>query len=377
MLQGGGAGCPRGARGVGARRVVLAVVAALMPGCAGWRGERSMEESEGVRIGDMAPRRGDEIVVAGRYFHTGAPVVLWTDAGGYDAYRTEKRFNDFDKRAWAEGGAIATPNRYGLRGAAALSEDEHDRLRGGGWTLDDLRGRVDQFMIHYDVCGTSRQCFKVLHDLRGLSVHFMLDVDGTIYQTLDVKERAWHGAEANDRSVGVEVAQIGAYRVGAEADKVLSEWYASDERGPYVTLPGWMGDGGVRTSGFVARPARAERVRGTIHGVELEQHDFTPEQYESLARLAATLHVALPAISLDYPRDQGGELITRELTEAELASHAGLVGHYHWTRGKTDPGPAFDWDRVVRRARELVGERALEPGLRHVQRVVPGVADAS
>ena len=28
---------------------------------------------------------GDEIVAAGQFFHTGAPVVLWTDADGYDA----------------------------------------------------------------------------------------------------------------------------------------------------------------------------------------------------------------------------------------------------------------------------------------------------
>ena len=36
-------------------------------------------------------RKGDEIVICGQYFHTGAPVVLWTDPGGYDAYRTERR----------------------------------------------------------------------------------------------------------------------------------------------------------------------------------------------------------------------------------------------------------------------------------------------
>ena len=28
---------------------------------------------------------------------------------------------------------------------------------------------------HFDAQGTSRHCFRVLHDLRGLSVHFMLD----------------------------------------------------------------------------------------------------------------------------------------------------------------------------------------------------------
>src|SRR5690242_2873266 len=42
-------------------------------------------------------RSGDEIVVCGQYFHTNTPVVLWTDPGGYDAYRVERRFAPFDK----------------------------------------------------------------------------------------------------------------------------------------------------------------------------------------------------------------------------------------------------------------------------------------
>ena len=47
--------------------------------------------------GTRAPRAGDEIVAAGEFFHTGTPVVLWTDAGGYDAYRVERRFSAFDE----------------------------------------------------------------------------------------------------------------------------------------------------------------------------------------------------------------------------------------------------------------------------------------
>jgi hypothetical protein len=34
-------------------------------------------EKPGARL----ERNGDEIVVAGQMFHTGAPVVLWTDLG--------------------------------------------------------------------------------------------------------------------------------------------------------------------------------------------------------------------------------------------------------------------------------------------------------
>src|SRR5438445_9309724 len=39
------------------------------------------------RPGALAARKGDEIVVAGQFFHTGTRVVLWMDPGGYDAYR--------------------------------------------------------------------------------------------------------------------------------------------------------------------------------------------------------------------------------------------------------------------------------------------------
>src|SRR4051794_18814176 len=44
------------------------------------------------RVGEPLARRGDEIVVCGQLFHTTAPVVLWTDPGGYDAYRVDRRF---------------------------------------------------------------------------------------------------------------------------------------------------------------------------------------------------------------------------------------------------------------------------------------------
>ena len=44
------------------------------------------------RAGEPLPRLGDEIVVCGQLVHTGAPVVLWLDPGGYDAYRAECRF---------------------------------------------------------------------------------------------------------------------------------------------------------------------------------------------------------------------------------------------------------------------------------------------
>ena len=156
-------------------------------------------------VGEQLPRQGDEIVVCGQLFHTTAPVVLWMDPGGYDAYRTERRFAPWERADWkssVEDANLDSPNRYGLR-KETLDAEDIERLRGGGWSLDELREVVDQFVMHYDVCGVSRRCFQVLHDGRCLSVHFMVDIDGTIYQTLDLKERAWHATISNGRSIGV------------------------------------------------------------------------------------------------------------------------------------------------------------------------------
>ncbi|QDU85085.1 N-acetyl-anhydromuranmyl-L-alanine amidase [Planctomycetes bacterium Pla163] len=300
------------------------------------------------RIGERLPRTGQEIVVAGQLFHVGAPVVLWIDEDGYDAYRPWKHFEAEDEGAEQKA-------RYGARrltpSGRAQTDAEALAAKNGQWSLADLREVVDQFVIHYDVCGTSEVCYRVLQDGRGLSVHFMLDVDGTIYQTLDLDERAWHATIANDRSVGIEIAQPGAATLADRGR--LDEWYEESASGgpTRVTLPERFGDGGVATTGFEGFSARAEPVVGAINGTELVQYDFTPQQYESLAKLTAALHRALPRIELDYPREADGSPLMRTMTRAEFDRHSGLIGHYHVQSNKQDPGPAFDWERVVRDAR--------------------------
>lgn len=309
-----------------------------------------------VEVGEQINRSGDEIMVCGQLFHTTAPVVLWTDPHGYDAYRVERRFGDFEQASWeatiAATSALSTPNRYGIR-KETLSEEQLKLVRGGGWTLPMLKEVVDQFVMHYDVCGVSQQCFKVLHDRRGLSVHFMLDIDGTIYQTLDLKERAWHATISNSRSIGVEIASIGAY---PEAKKeVLDKWYfPADDGGTLLRPPRSLGHLGLRTVPFYGRPDRPEVVVGTVQGVELYQYDFTPEQYDSLIKLTATLCRIFPKMKCEYPVDADGKLVPNVLAEEQWQSFQGVLGHYHVQKNKTDPGPAFNWEKVVNGAEELL-----------------------
>lgn len=313
--------------------------------------------------GAWEPRRGDEIVAAGQFFHTGTPVVLWMDPGGYDAYRVERRFGPIAKSDWedsqAEVPALTRPNRYGMR-LATLNSNEVEFVRGGGWDLQLLQKVVDQFVIHFDVCGTSRQCFKVLQDREDLSVHFLLDADGVIYQTLDLKERAFHATTSNDRYIGIEIANIGAYEV-TDTNSPLPQWYKRGADGQTVlTVPPGFGPNPFRTLNFVGHPARPEPVRGIIQGQDLMQYDFTPQQYAALIKLTAALCQVFPRIKCDYPRDASGRLIPRKLPDDQLRNYHGILGHYHIQTNKVDPGPAFQFDLVVNGARKLLGQRAIQ-----------------
>lgn len=298
-------------------------------------------------------RKGDEIVVAGQLFHTGTRVITWMDPHGYDAYRVDRRFSPLDEAGWEKTQAavkdLKNPARYGLR-RDSLSPDELERVRGGGWDLKTLQGVVDQFVMHYDVCGVSKQCFNVLHDHRGLSIHFMLDIDGTIYQTLDLKERAFHATISNTRSIGIEIANMGAYPPNDM--KVLNQWYQPDEKGrPRITIPASIKDPMIYTQNFTGYPARLQPVRGTIQNTELIQYDLTPQQYAALIKLTAALCKVFPKITCDVPREADGSVTPKKLPDPELKAYQGVLGHYHIQTNKTDPGPAFDWEKVINGAR--------------------------
>ncbi len=304
---------------------VCCVAAAAAGGLALLAGCRSVPQPPAAVAGVE-----DEIIVAGQRFHTGTRVITWQDPGGYNAY---------------QGGRTFTPRQGGL-GPAEIA-----RVQQRGWDLPALQKVVDQFVLHYDVCGLSKICFNVLQQQRGLSVHFLLDVDGTVYQTLDLQERALHATSSNDRSIGIEIANIGAYP--PDATEPLSLWYRQEKGGGTIlAVPARIRDPGIYTRGFIGRPARPAPVRGTLQGRRLVQYDFTPEQYAALTRLTATLCRVFPRIKCAYPRNLAGRLITGKLPDKTLASYHGVLGHYHIQANKTDPGPAFQWDKFIADVRQ-------------------------
>jgi Negative regulator of beta-lactamase expression len=275
---------------------------------------------------------GDEIIVAGKRFHTGTRVVTWMEPGGYNGYPEGRRM---------------VPRPTSLRDAKKPRDETPE------WTVRRLGKVVDQFVLHYDACGLSKICFDVLH-ARGLSVHFLLDVDGTIYQTLDLQERALHATTSNDRSIGIEIANIGAYP--PDAAQPLERWYRRDPGVPggvVLNVPAQVKEPRIFTPGFVGRPARPGPLSGVVQGQALLQQDLTPEQYAALAKLAAALCEIFPRLRCEIPRDAEGKVVARKLPDDELARYRGILGHYHIQQNKVDPGPAFQWERFIADVRRV------------------------
>lgn len=288
-----------------------------------------------------SPKIGEEIIVCGKRYNVGTPVILWFEPGGFDAY--------LSRPAFASQGPIGLryqPGRSFALPAEAGTNKELD--------LETLKDGVDLFVLHYDASGFSKRCFRALQDERQLSVHFFLDVDGTIYQSLDLREQAWHATKANPRSIGIEITNLGVF---APEDPSLDEWkkrdwYLREDGRLKLSIPASVGDPGILQSGpFYA--ARSEFLRGEINGRDWEQIDFTPQQYEALVKLTAVLLEIFPKIAAEFPRDTQGRVKNQVLEKTEFESFQGILGHYHVQPEKNDPGPAFDWEKFLTELRKL------------------------
>jgi N-acetyl-anhydromuramyl-L-alanine amidase AmpD len=276
-----------------------------------------------------------DIVVCGERIVVGVPVIRWFDPGGYSFYEP--------------GPVRSSEGPVGLRYQPGRSWAEPK----SGINRQRLAEHIDVLVVHYDACGFSRRCYELLQDEVMLSAHFLLDVDGTVYQTMDLRDEAWHGRFVNPRSIGIEMANIGVFAAdeSAEDPHKKRRWYVLDSGRLRMQIPTEFGDPRIRTAGpFFA--SRSEPVDGVIHGTRWRQVDFTPQQYASLAKLTAALRRVFPQIALDAPRTSDGHVRTDQLARTEIDSFKGILGHYHITTERNDPGPAFDWERYLRAVRE-------------------------
>jgi N-acetylmuramoyl-L-alanine amidase len=238
------------------------------------------------------------IIVCGKRYDVGHKVVTFDDDGGYSAYvphRTDKidQIYALDPAP----GLSQRATRYRLR-----------RFMGQSTRMRHLRGVVRQIVVHLDGCRDARMCYSVLHNQRGLSVHFMVDNDGTIYQCLDLLHCAYHAGGVNEISVGIEL----------------------QNRGDAARYPSYY-------------PGGRETVTCRIHGAQFLSYDFTGAQYTAMIRLCKVLSRIFD-VPLTSPHENGQQVWT---TISGVRNYRGFLGHYHLSKDKWDPGP-WDFYRLFR-----------------------------
>jgi N-acetyl-anhydromuramyl-L-alanine amidase AmpD len=137
--------------------------------------------------------------------------------------------------------------------------------------------------------------FETLRE-RGLSVHFVVEADGTVWQFADCDRRCSHAGPANGWSIGIEIVN--------PAGATLSAKDSADGR----TV-----------------------AECSIRGRRVRHASFTAAQTRSALALTRAVCAAW---GLPF-RARAGE---GTATARELADFRGVLGHYEISDQKTDPG---------------------------------------
>lgn len=164
---------------------------------------------------------------------------------------------------------------------------------------------IDLFVLHWTAGeGGGPECFSVL-DQRELGVEFCIDIQGVIWQFADpVLVDTFDAGYVNPRSIGVE-----------------------------ITNYGFRNDPSEVPSRGKQRPLYQTSIRNKRRTLAR----FWPEQLVSAIALVDAVTGALPSIPRNLP-GMDGQLFTGTATRGQIAHYAGVIGHFHLSDEKSDPG---------------------------------------
>ncbi len=182
--------------------------------------------------------------------------------------------------------------------------------------------QIEMIVVHFTASGSSTGtvCWFTSPQSK-VSAHYVLDRDGRIVQLVKDGDTAWHAGlpedlvrndtiRPNSRSIGIEIVNWGLLE---KKDNKYFNWTGNEYLGQVV-----------EAGGKYCEP-------------------YTAAQYESLIELVSYLCKRY-SVPIQYPPLGPG--IYYEKAQ-DLADFKGILGHSAINKGKSDPGPHFDWARLM------------------------------
>lgn len=174
---------------------------------------------------------------------------------------------------------------------------------------------VCQIILHHDAALSADACWKALN-AKGLSTHFCVDNDGTVWQFLDpVSQVAWHAMGHISDGGPIRQASFNWRSIGIDISNAVLPTFASKYKPP------------------------RQQATLTIHGKPVTGLLPYPHQVEVVLKLIQVLREHFPAVPL----------VTRTETRwvGDLRPDTpGIWGHLHINRHKIDPF-GFPFERIT------------------------------
>jgi N-acetyl-anhydromuramyl-L-alanine amidase AmpD len=194
---------------------------------------------------------------------------------------------------------------------------------------------IDWIVIHYTASGSGRGVLSWFKNPSArVSAHYVLDRDGTIYQVVKDEDTAWHAGLAARRGLSDEE---NAKR--RERDASLQP----NQRGVGIEVVNW---GLLRRDGdnyFTWFNNWTTPYTGEVKAAKGRHWAaYTEQQYEKLVSLVSFLCKKYE-VPVQFPAHGPG---TYHAEGSDLSNFRGLLGHEAIDNTKTDPGGAFDWERL-------------------------------
>lgn len=161
---------------------------------------------------------------------------------------------------------------------------------------------IDAIIVHWDVTPNAPRTYRVLKHV-GLSSHFCIDNDGTIYQFADPKDIAKHCGKLNSRTIGIDINSLVYTKHAARYEK----------------------------KGLGRRPI----ITGRYHKRSKEILGYYDSQIDSGMKLIKVL-CNFYNIPMEAPTDKNNNLWTSLHEPLRKRKWRGVACHYHLTKKKWD-----------------------------------------